>query len=168
MTFSDQPYEHASAWRGETMSRSSEWIVRLDAQDNEVLHRAVCDARSAGLGIPGLRRSDVDLGPLGAKLQAVQQEILQGRGFVLLRGFDIDRYALQDAALAYWCIGAYLGQGAAQNAQGDVLGHVTNLGADFQTDPRARGYQTRQRLPYLARTHERAKRLIPASHPARL
>ena len=148
MTFSDRPYEHASAWRGDTMSQSSEWIVRLDPQDNEVLHRAVCDARSAGLGVPGLRRSDVDLGPLGAKLQAVQQEILQGRGFVLLRGFDIDRYALEDAALAYWCIGAYLGQGAAQNAQGDVLGHVTNLGADYRTDPRARGYQTRQSLPY--------------------
>ncbi|WP_213956256.1 TauD/TfdA family dioxygenase [Variovorax sp. dw_954] len=148
MNFSDRPYEHASAWRGDAMSRSSEWIVRLDAQDNELLHRAVCDARSAGLGIPGLRRSDIDLGPLGAKLQAMQQEILQGRGFVLLRGFDIDRYTLEDAALAYWCIGAYLGQGAAQNAQGDVLGHVTNLGADFRADPNARGYQTRQSLPY--------------------
>jgi hypothetical protein len=148
MTFSDRPYEHPSAWRGDTMQQSSEWIVKLDPQDNEALHRAVRSARAAGLGIPGLRRSDVDLGPLGAKLQAVQQEILQGRGFVLLRGFDIDRYALEDAALAYWCIGAYLGQGAAQNAQGDVLGHVTNLGADYRTDPHARGYQTQQSLPY--------------------
>ena len=148
MTFLNRPYEHASAWRGDAMSRSTEWIVVLDQQDNEALHRAVCSARSAGLGIPGLRRSDVDLGPLGAKLQAVQQEIVRGRGFVLLRGFDIDRYTLEDAALAYWCIGAYLGQGAAQNAQGDVLGHVTNLGADYRTDPHARGYQTQQSLPY--------------------
>ena len=148
MILLDRPYEHINAWRGDAMSRSTEWIVVLDQQDNEVLHRAVSDARAAGLGIPELCRSDVDLGPLGVKLQAVQQEITQGRGFVLLRGFDIDRYTLGDAALAYWCIGTYLGKGAAQNAQGDMLGHVTNLGVDYHVDPRARGYQTRQRLPY--------------------
>lgn len=147
------------------MSRSSEWIVSLSPQDNEVLHRAVCHARAAGLGIPGLRRADVDLGPLAATLQAVREEILQGRGFVLLRGFDIDRYALEDAALAYWCIGAHLGQGTAQNAQGDVLGHVTNLGVDYRTDPRARGYQTRQSLPY----HNDAMDIVGLMciHPAR-
>lgn len=165
MTFSDHPYQHASAWSGDTMSRSSEWIVTLDPQDNEALHRAVRGARSAGLGIPSLRRSDVDLGSLGAKLQAMRQEILQGRGFVLLRGFDIDSYALEDAALAYWCIGAHLGQGTAQNAQGDVLGHVTNLGLDYRTDPRARGYQTRQSLPY----HNDAMDIVGllCVHPAR-
>lgn len=147
------------------MSRSSEWIVTLDPQDNEVLYRAVCDARSLGLGIPRLSRADLDLGPLGAKLQAVRREVLQGRGFVLLRGFDIDRYALEDAALAYWCIGAHLGQGVAQNAQGDVLGHVTNLGVDYRTDPRARGYQTRQSLPY----HNDAMDIVGllCIHPAR-
>ena len=147
------------------MSRSSEWIVTLDPQDNEVLSRAVRDARSLGLGIPRLSRADLDLGPLGAKLQAVRREVLQGRGFVLLRGFDIDRYALEDAALAYWCIGTHLGQGVAQNAQGDVLGHVTNLGVDYRTDPRARGYQTRQSLPY----HNDAMDIVGllCIHPAR-
>ena len=148
MTFIDRIYQHPSAWRGETMSRSSEWIVTLDEQDNQALHDAVQQARGAGLAIPRLRQVDVDLGPLRVKLRAMQQEILGGRGFVLLRGFDIDRYALEDAALAYWCIGAHLGEGVAQNAQGDLLGHVANLGVDYRTDPRARGYQTRLSLPY--------------------
>lgn len=147
------------------MSQSGEWIVTLDSQDNDLLHRAVRKARAAGLGIPVLSRPDVDLGSLGVKLQAVRQEILEGRGFVLLRGFDIDRYALEDAALAYWCIGTYLGRGVAQNAQGDVLGHVTNVGADYRTDPRARGYQTRQSLPY----HNDAGDIVGllCIHPAR-
>jgi len=142
-------YEHPSAWRGESMrDRSSEWVVSLDEQDNDALHAAVRTARAAGLSIPSLRESDVDLGPLRDKLRTVRREILCGRGFVLLRGFDIDRYALEDAALAYWCIGAHLGKGAAQNAQGDLLGHVANLGVDYRTDARVRGYQTRLRLPY--------------------
>lgn len=165
MDISDQPYEHASAWRGDTMRRASEWIVALDAQDNAALHQAVQTARAAGLGIPALRSRDVDLGPLRAKLAAVQQEILHGRGFVLLRGFDIERYTLEDAALAYWCIGAHMGVGSAQNAQGDLLGHVTNLGVDYRNDPRARGYQTRLRLPY----HNDAMDIVGllCVHPAR-
>lgn len=148
MTLNKQAYEHASAWRGETMRASSEWIMTLDQEDNAELRRAVQTARSRGLGIPRLCKADVELEGLRPKLYALQQEILQGRGFVLLRGLDIDQYTLEDAALAYWCIGAHLGHGAAQNAQGDLLGHVTNLGADYKTDPRARGYQTRQSLPY--------------------
>ncbi|HRO59673.1 MAG TPA: TauD/TfdA family dioxygenase, partial [Burkholderiaceae bacterium] len=53
-----------------------------------------------------------------------------------------------DAALLYWGIGAHLGPAFAQNAQGDVLGHVRDLGADWKTDMKARGYQTRLHLPF--------------------
>ena len=148
MPFSNRPHEHASAWRGEAMRTSDEWIMTLGPEDNAALRRAVRTVRSQGLGILQVRQTDFELQGLRPKLQALRQEILQGRGFVLLRGLDIDQYSLEDAALAYWCIGTHLGQGAAQNAQGDLLGHVTNLGADYRADPRARGYQTRQGLPY--------------------
>lgn len=146
--FAGGVYEHPSTWRGEAMRDCGEWIVTLDEQDNDALHAAVHEARAAGLVIPAVREADIDLGPLRAKLHAVRREILCGRGFVLFRGFDIDRYALEDAALAYWCMGAYLGKGVAQNAQGDLLGHVANLGVDYRIDQRVRGYQTRLSLPY--------------------
>lgn len=166
MHFSDRPYEHPSAWRGDTMSPSDVWRMHLDERDNAVLQHAVRAARAAGRGIPTLRREDVDLGPLRPKLAALQKEVLQGRGFVLLRGFDIDRYSLEDAALAYWCIGSHLGVGTAQNAQGDLLGHVANLGVDYHTNARARGYQTRQSLPY----HNDAMDIVGllCVHPARV
>jgi len=143
-----QACEQASVWTGETMRHSREWIVTLDAQDNEVLHGEVMRARARGLGIPRLQASDLSLGPLADKMRRMQREIVDGRGFVLMKGFDIDRYALEDAALAYWALGMHMGSGAAQNAQGDLLGHVTNLGVDYRTDPRVRGYQTRLTLPY--------------------
>ncbi len=158
--------EHASAWRGDVLrSKPGEWTMTLDPADNAILRRAVDGARARGLGIPHLRKDDVDLGNLAPKLQALKHEVLQGRGFVLLRGFDIDDYTLQDAALAYWCLGTHLGRGTAQNAQGDLLGHVTNLGVDYRSDPRARGYQTRQSLPY----HNDAMDIVGllCIHPAR-
>ena len=130
------PYQHSSAWIGEAMSRTSEWIVQLDDRDNDVLHDKVLRARARGLGIPALAQADLDLGPLADKLKHIQQEVMHGRGFVQLEGFDMDRYSLEDAALAYWGLGMQMGTGAAQNAQGDLLGHVTNLGLDYRTDRR--------------------------------
>jgi hypothetical protein len=141
-------YEHPSAWTGEDMQRRTDWVLQLDHQDNDLLHRAVLQARRRGLGIPHLKAADLDLGRLAGKLAWLRVEVAMRRGFVLVRGFDIDRYSLEDAALAYWAVGTHLGSGTAQNAQGDVLGHVTNIGVDFRTDPRARGYQSKLRLPF--------------------
>ncbi|HRO59670.1 MAG TPA: TauD/TfdA family dioxygenase, partial [Burkholderiaceae bacterium] len=50
--------------------------------------------------------------------------------------------------MIYWGIGLHLGEACAQNAQGDLLGHVRDLRADYKTDMRARGYQTRSMLPF--------------------
>ena len=42
--------------------------------------------------------------------------------------------------LIYWGIGAHLGRAVAQNAQGDVLGHVRDMGRNQHKDMHARGY----------------------------
>ena len=130
------------------MARRTDWIWRLSDEENEILFQAVRVARQRGLGIPSLSAADFPLGPMERKLHEVRNEVTRGRGFVLIKGFDIDRYTLEDAALAYWGIGMHMGSGAAQNAQGDLLGHVTNLGVDYRTDPNVRGYQTRLGLPF--------------------
>lgn len=143
-----QPYSHPSAWRGEDMQRSTEWIFTLDDADNEELQAALLVARSKDKGVLALRASDFPLPTLGPRLKAMKQELMKGRGFSLVRGFDMGRYELPDAALIYWCIGAHLGQHGAQNAQGDLLGHVTDLGVDYRTDPNVRGYQTKLKLPF--------------------
>lgn len=143
-----RPYQHPSAWLGQGIAQSSDWVWRLSDEDNDRLYQAVRAARARGLGIPQMGAADFPLGPLEERLKALRDEVTQGRGFVLLKGFDIDRYALEDAALAYWGVGMHMGQGAAQNAQGDLLGHVTDLGVDYRTDPNVRGYQTRLALPF--------------------
>lgn len=148
MEIPNKPYQHPSAWRGDEMRSRPDWIWRLSDQENDALHQAVRAARQRGLGIPRLAAADFPLGDMERKLHAVRDEVTQGRGFVLVKGFDMERYALEDAALAYWGMGMHMGRGAAQNAQGDLLGHVTNLGVDYRTDPNVRGYQTRLRLPF--------------------
>jgi hypothetical protein len=148
MNASVTPIQHPSAWRGADLCDRQDWIWRLDASENEALHSATQAARRKGLGIPALTAGDFPLGPMADKIRQVRDEVMNGRGFVLVKGFDIDRYSIEDAALAYWGLGMHMGAGSAQNAQGDLLGHVTNLGVDYRTDPNVRGYQTRFRLPF--------------------
>ncbi len=148
MTPHPEPYEHPSAWRGPEMARSPDWIVRLDADDVAELERALAAARGAGLGIPGLRRDDVGVPRIAEKMARVRTMLEDGIGFALVRGLPRERYSKADAAMLYWIVGAQLGDAFAQNAHGEMLGHVRDLGADWRTNAKARGYQTRARLPF--------------------
>jgi hypothetical protein len=140
--------EGSSVWRGPQMARQDDWIVRLEAPDVAELEAALAQARARGIGIPALTRKDFPLPGLAPKLAAVLAQLESGRGFALLRGLPVERYSKADAALVYWGIGAHFGPAFAQNAQGDMLGHVRDLGADWRSDMKARGYQTRLRLPF--------------------
>jgi RNase P subunit RPR2 len=74
-------------------------------------------------------------------------ELLEGRGFFMLRGFPVADYTREEQAIAYMGIGSYFGRPRSQNAKGHLLGHVKDLGLDI-ADPRVRYYQTNRRLEY--------------------
>ena len=77
-------------------------------------------------------------------LDAIREELIRGRGFVLIRGLPIGRYSVRQRAIAYWGIGTWLGRAVSQNAMGHLLGHVIDLGRS-NDDYQARTYQTRDR-----------------------
>jgi hypothetical protein len=84
---------------------------------------------------------------LSKTLEGLLEEILNGRGFALLRGFPVDRYELPDLAAAYLGVGSHLGSFRSQNAKGHLLGHVRSLGLDI-TDSSTRYYQTDRELEF--------------------
>jgi len=141
-------YDHPSAWKGADMARRDDWIVRLTPAHNRELRDALAFAKSRQADIPSMTAQDFPLPTLAPALRALCNEIVNGRGFTLIRGLKIDDLPVKDAALIYWGIGSHFGRGQAQNAQGDMLGHVTDLGVDYKADPNVRGYQTRLRLPF--------------------
>lgn len=141
-------YRHPSAWTGAEMSGRDDWLMPLGHAENAELRAALAFARARGADIPQLTSEDFPLPTLAPRLRALTQTVVEGRGFMLIRGLRIDDLPTSDVALIYWGIGSHMGRGRAQNAQGDMLGHVTDLGLDFRTDPNARGYQTRLRLPF--------------------
>ena len=79
-------------------------------------------------------------------LDRLRDEVLNGRGFVLVRGMPVEDRPLAESATAYWGVGAYFGNARSQNAKGHLLGHVYDLGLGLSaTNPNLRSYATAER-----------------------
>jgi hypothetical protein len=141
------PLSGPAAWRGEELRHSEAWIHAFTPSELSELHRALARVHARALTLSEVRREDFPLPTLGPRLEALRQELLHGRGFVLLRGLPMERYALEDAATIYWGIGAWFGRPRSQNARGHLLGHVRDVGYDLN-DPNVRTYQTTKRQYY--------------------
>lgn len=123
-----------SVWYGPEVAASDEWIEYLSETEIEEVERAV----------QGVEESLPTLAP---RLQTLLDEVLNGRGFVLIKGLRIERWSRRQQALAFLIIGKQLGNLRMQNAQGHLLGHVKDLGRSSD-DPNTRIYQTRERQTY--------------------
>lgn len=143
------PIDGPSAWYGNDMAKSGEWIYSLSQRELDEIDAALSLVKRDGLDILDISRERFALPTLGAALDGIRQELLRGRGFALLRGIPRERYSNSDMAAIFWGIGAHLGKAVSQNAKGHVLGHVRDLGYKID-DPKVRTYQTTRRQYYHA------------------
>src|SRR3954454_13647976 len=139
--------EGPSAWVGSDMrGREAEWSYRLAPSEIAEIEAALKMVRGRGLDIADIRRDDFPLPTLGPVLDRLRAEVLEGRGFVLLRGVPVEDRPISESATAYWGIGSYFGSARSQNAKGHLLGHIYDLGQGLSaTNPNLRSYATAER-----------------------
>ena len=82
---------------------------------------------------------------LSVFLASVRNEILNGKGFILFKGFPVEQWGNHKSAVAYMGLGTHLGYFVSQNGRGHVLGHVKNLGEDATQIDKVRIYRTNAR-----------------------
>jgi Taurine catabolism dioxygenase TauD, TfdA family len=137
-----RPIEGPFAWRGSALARSNDYIHRFTAAELGEIDGAIETARRHGTGLLELRPDTFPLPKLGPFLTQLRDgTLLQGRGFAMLRGLPVERYSMEESAIAYLGLGSYFGTAVSQNAKGHALGHVKDLGRTID-DPTARIYQT--------------------------
>ena len=139
-----EPVEGPGAWYGRDLARGGDWIHTFSAAEIAEIEEAV---RAVRVPLGELTPAAFPLPKLGPFLRAVLRELLEGRGFILLRGLPVERWSREEQARAYLGIGSWLGPFRSQNAKGHLLGHVKDLGLDIR-DPRVRYYQTNRALEY--------------------
>jgi hypothetical protein len=134
-----------AAWLGPDMAASDDWLYTFSDHDIAEIDAAV-DA-AGNIDLKDVTKADFPLAGLGPVLAGIQNDVVHGRGFVMLRGLPVDRWTPAESALAYWGIGCHFGDPVSQNAQGHLLGHVRDVGKD-PGDPVTRIYQTAYLQPY--------------------
>jgi hypothetical protein len=141
-----KPIEGASAWIGATLKQQPDsWIYHLSDAEIAELDDATRATRRSSLDVADIRRQHFPLPHLGPTLERLRDEVLNGSGFVLIRGMPVHGRSMLDCATAYWGIGAHVGNARSQNAMGHLLGHVRDLGLSAEKDPNVRIYQTTER-----------------------
>src|SRR5690349_18619017 len=97
-----------SAWYGPELARSTDWIARLS--ESEIAEVESAMGRLAALpessvDLTSISSRDFPLPTLGPRLSHLLDEVLNGRGFVLIRALPVERWSKRDAAIAFLGIG---------------------------------------------------------------
>lgn len=147
MSVPESPIVSPAAWLGAEQRGSSNWIHVLTATEKTDLDTAIQAHRRRREPLSSVIKSDYPIPALAPVIGSWLRELDDGRGFILVRGFPVAEYSEEDAAFAYWLIGLHLGQPVPQNRKGELLGHVSDDGAD-PNNPAIRLYRSRARLDF--------------------
>lgn len=156
------PVSDPACWKSADLQQSTVWQYRLSTPEVAELDAALAQVQSRALPVMQITRAAFPLPTLGQRLTEIRREVLEGRGFVLVRGVPVERYSPTGAMIVYWGIGVHIGYPVCQNARGEMIGHVIDLGARSSVanpldenaerkiflHPTHRSYMSNERLSY--------------------
>jgi hypothetical protein len=144
-TIFSETIESQTAWRGPQLAQTNQWIYRLSKHEVDEINFALAKAKSTGKQMHSLTQADFPLSNMLPVIKNWSAELSNGRGFILIKGFPVEQHSAEDIGLAYYGLGLYLGKAVPQNAAGDLLGHVRDIGSP---DPNVRLYQSNKRQDF--------------------
>ncbi|MGB0864999.1 MAG: TauD/TfdA family dioxygenase [Granulosicoccaceae bacterium] len=146
--FPPEKIDSAFVWNGADWQRApSIWLHSLDAREVEELTAGAKRFLDRGGLLADLTRDDIPLSSLQNRIEALKQCLLKGPGARVLRGLDREALSPAEAAVAFYALGMHLGSPRSQNAAGDLLGHVRDVGARA-SNTQTRIYQTSERQTF--------------------
>ncbi len=119
-----------SAWIGaELRERAAEWRYVLAPGELDEIDAAAAAVRARGLDLADITRADFPLPRLGPVLDRLRGDVIDGRGFVLLRGMRVEGRPIAETATAYWGVGSYFGSARSQNGKGITCSAMSTTSA---------------------------------------
>jgi hypothetical protein len=137
------PIRSRSAWKPADFPSADAYTITLGEPHFAAFDAALANNRRAGRAIDALTARDFDLAPIAADVAAWRDEVLHGRGFVVLREFPRARYTDDDLGMLFFGLGTHFGRAVSQSSMGDRLGHVVDVGGK---DRRERAYRNSREL----------------------
>jgi hypothetical protein len=142
------PVASPAAWLGNEMrGRSAQWTFTLSPGEIAEAEATASELRDRGVAMEAVTRTTFELPTLGTRLNELAREVQAGRGFVVLRGLPVARWGDELASYVFWGMGHHLGHPGAQNADDELLGHVTDYGENVD-GPTIRSYRTARNIAF--------------------
>jgi len=126
---------------------SAAWLSTFTPTHLHELEQAAAAYLAKKRDIAHVTKADFVLPSLSLHLQQLREKLLYGNGVEVLRGLPVNQYSFETTACMFMGIGSHLGNARKQNAAGDLLGHVRDLGKSSD-NPNARIYQTAERQTF--------------------
>jgi hypothetical protein len=140
--------DHPSAWTGAQLGGKEALTYRLTAEELAAIDE--CLARTAGRGLHEVKAPEFDHPALDGLLARLLDNMMNGRGLILLAGLSRERYNDEQLERIYWGLGTHWGKPAVQSVYGDVMGYVQAA----ENDPYARAYRSSEELFFHCDTYE--------------
>ena len=125
-----------AAWKGSDFAGGADYSEVLAPADIAQLEEAADQTLSQGVPTLQMTQADFPLPTMSDKLHRIRTELLEGRGFSVLRGIPVDRYDVETLTRIYWGISIHIGEPVPQNKNSHMLGHIIDIGTavdDFDT-----------------------------------
>lgn len=137
------PFLHPAAWKASDFPSKDDFAIDLERRHIEALADELARCKAAVSDHTEVTPSSFPLAAIAEEVTAWRQEVQRGSGIVLLRGFPIERFELDDIKLMYLGLGSHFGRPVSQSALGDLVGDVVNIGGK---DRRERAYRSSRAL----------------------
>ncbi|MBM3584221.1 MAG: TauD/TfdA family dioxygenase [Alphaproteobacteria bacterium] len=138
-----QRVNHPSAWKASDFTSPSDYVRPFTPRHLAAFDEALAVIHRDGRSLYQVDRQHFAVPALAEEIAGIRQEIVDGRGFVMYRGFPVDRYTQADIEMIFWGFGLHLGIAQSQSVLGERLGHIVDMTA---TDPHARAYRNKMEL----------------------
>lgn len=135
--------DHPSAWKSSDFKSQDDYAIDLEPRHIKALEVALGDVRKAGLGIDDITNANFPLDDIRDLIDQVSHVLTDGRGFILIRGWPLNQYSLEDIGVMYYGFAAHFGKGASQSVIGDRLGYVMD---HSDNEPLERAYRNKHEL----------------------
>lgn len=140
-----EPITDVTAWKGRDLARDDSWKYSLKAEEKQDLDNALKTFKKEGTPWWKLHKENFPLPVLGPRLLEIRDELEYGRGFLLVRGFPLVNYTMEEIETMYFGLSTHMGWMISQNPMGDLIDHVMDKGKSYQSI-NVKGYETTARL----------------------
>ena len=138
-----EPFDHPAVWKATDFRSRDDFSIDLSTWHIDALEAAVDRYKKSGMGHSGLNPESFPLTEIRDDLASWRDEVVHGRGLLMLRGVPVERMDTEDLRLLFLGLGTHIGRPVSQSANGELIGDVVNIGG---RDRNERAYRSSREL----------------------